>query len=648
MSRSRDQLTITFLQGIEKTEKEISVHRHATERIKAEAHRLLFQLSQELIQSYYKRQFISLDILFPYFSPKSTQKTTQLHQKVIAENKPLMLVTTHFNPTETHQAIVASQVKTASISEPESEKVFADIDRRFSHLAEAYKVTGEVLEELSEVEEKLPPEVQKEAVALYEQAKQVTHDYQDIALAALMIVVGTVLIGITHGIGAAAGAGFIMEGVDKIHHVMAHHVTKPQNLVVTFDRNAAEFLNQLTEAEKNNHATLNDVWITCIQTHCRSQQKSLEEMKSALQTNDLEHRVLITHIDGLLAEYQHQEAAIEVIKKMDDAGKKTEALRNIATTIEQKEADHVTQQLMQDVKAKLPEQLKSEPSHFLHRAKNFCHNNKSIIQLAAIMALTITGVALTVATGGVAGVLGAAILGAVAFNSGRSVVQHVKQVVLKHPGPPAETKGVNALLNDWIDVNETHCERQAASTRIISASLEGGEFPHVKAELEHATEEFKESAAALNALGHDAGMSPHTKTQEITAITKTIHQTNEATINAIHAVGDNLSSSAKTESQKIFNRAQHFYHDNKSIIQSVGKVMLAVSALAVMGVATGGVGVAVALGFAAVSWVVKKAGEKITAIKQKNEAHEDEHEGEGEKKAVKEDAIKTEGLTGHH
>lgn len=634
MSRGSDRLTMA-LQDLEVAEKQISVERRKTERIKVEAYRLLSQLSKQLIQSYYARQFIALDALFPYFSQKNAQKTNALYRKASVENNVPALTVTHLN----HELKIEPEVE----SEVEPEDALDAIEKRFYGLKEAYRITGEILEE-----EKISEAENKEAKALHQQAEKLPYDYKAIALSASMLVGGLLLIAVTHGVAAAAGASLIDESIGKIRRLTESNANKASNAVANFDENTTELLRKLEETKTHNQIALNAVWIASIQTHCCKQQKSLAEMQSGLPSNDS----MIKNMDQLSSEYQHHYDAIEDIKKISDEDKKAEALKNVAITIEKKEAHVDTRQIMHRLKEKLPDHLKSKPSQFLQRAKNFYHNNKKIMHFAALMALTITGIALTVTTGGVAGVLGAAILGAVAFKSSKSAAELVLQAkAAARPKAVALPKApsVNTLLNDLIGINEAHCEAQAESTRIISAALQTDHhYPDVEVDLKHATEEFKDSAAALRELEQDNAMTPQDKAQKIEAITAVIQKTDQNAINALHEVGDNLHDRAKKESQKISTRAEKFYQDNKKIVHSVGKVMLSVAALTIVGVATGGVGVALALGFAATSWLIKATAEKIASIKRENAAHEDEREGESKQKVIKAEVIETKPVTGRH
>ena len=382
-------------------------------------------------------------------------------------------------------------------------------------------------------------------------------------------------------------------------------------------------------------------------------------MKSALQNNDPEHKVLIEKIDLLSSEYQTHRIAVEEIKKIEDPEEKTNALKKFVSVIEEREKQDDTKKLISDVKEKLPDVTKHEASRFIDRAKTFYDNNKKIIQFAALMTLTVIGIALTVTTGGIAGALGAAVLGSVAFKSGKSLTNHFKNMFTddasthahaekKHAMHPGEATLVTALLNDLTDVSIEHCERQEKSAHLIATSLNRRDYPDAKGELEHSTQKFKESAAALEELSDNHKMTLQEKTKEIAAISEFIHETNKAAILAIREVGDNLSPELKTEAEKFIIRAKNFYEDNKKIVHSVGKVILAVSTLVVLGAATGGVGVVIAAGFSATSWLIKKAAEKIIAIKQKNAAHEDEHEDQGKRNDEKGDPVKTQGLGEHH
>ena len=260
MSREENYSVASFLKSIEKAGKEILVHHHGVEHIQRETYKLLMLLSKKLIEAYYAELFKSLDNLFFHFNQRNSQKITGLYKEAIEKYK---LPAVHFSVEQTHPI---TQVP------PEGKAVLADMDEQFYELKKAYRVTGEVL---SEKTEKLTPDEKKEIAIIHEQSKKLAHDYQSFALAAMMLVAGVLLIGVTHGIGAAAGAALIMEGVNKIHHLIGHHDAKPQNAVATFDHNTTELLQKLSEAEKNNHAMFNDAWIEYIQAHCEKQKKIL-------------------------------------------------------------------------------------------------------------------------------------------------------------------------------------------------------------------------------------------------------------------------------------------------------------------------------------------------------------------------------------
>ena len=76
-------------------------------------------------------------------------------------------------------------------------------------------------------------------------------------------------------------------------------------------------------------------------------------------------------------------------------------------------------------------------------------------------------------------------------------------------------------------------------------------------------------------------------------------------------------------------RAKNFVNNNS---EAIGRILVGAGALAILGVATGGIGVAIAIGAAALSWGIKKAIQKIGSSVQKSGGEgETLREREGEK-----------------
>lgn len=638
MSRKPMNPTQSFLHDIEAVYRAQPVHLEGIEHIKQEVYLFLSVAIRELMRTYYAEHLTTLDALHHIWRRNNTVKIEGAYLKAIEDVKisPIALLP---------QSVVNDH---AVHAKEHPEMLFETIDQQFTEVRETVHATQELIaENASEVEK-------KQSERLHHQVEKIDHDYQSVALGGFMIVSGILMVGLTHGVGAAAGAACMMEGMEKIVHAAGHAKNKSQLPMVQFDQNIAELLDKLTKVDEANHAAINEAWIKLIEAHCHAQKKLLLEMKSLLQAESSESHDLINKIDALIADYEHHEVALTKANTVEDARHQFAAIKNVVSTIEATEKSDETQSTIRAVKEKLP-QNHTAPDHFLIRAKNFYESNKKIIHFTSLMALSIVGVALTVATGGIAGVMGAAILGAVAFNSGKSVLSHLKNALMNSksvdPHALSTEKNEKTILHhaqeDWIDVGVMHCERQEKSARKISDALDVMEHPHVKETLDHASKEFKAGAVAYHRLKENDTMHAEEKNHAIAKVSESVHKTNEQVEHVLTQSGDNLPESVKSETRNFKNRAAHFYESHKKIVQSIGKITLAVAAMTVIGVATGGVGFAVAFGFAVASFLVKKAAEKVASIKLNMQLHHDEHEEEGKRHAEKNEDVKTDVQSQH-
>lgn len=621
--------TDSFLYDLENVYRSQPVHFQGVEHIKRETYLFLSFAIQQMMRSYYAEHLATVDALRRIWNRNNTLKIEGRQVLAIEDVKP--------EQAPVLQKKMLDNQASHTIEHPEA--IFVDVDQQFSMARETVHETSRLILESAHHQE----EEKKQIAVLDDQAKKIDHDYQSVALGGLMIVSGILMVGLTGGIGAAAGAACVMEGVEKIGHLILDNDHHPASQVAQFDHNTTELLHKLTQVDEKNHHAINVAWIKMIEEHLQAQKKLLGEMKSLLESSVDKSDELIHKIDALSENYDQHISALKEADKIEEVHEKFSAVKDFVSKVESLEKSDDTKSLIHSVKEKLPAD-KKQADHFLMRAKHFFHANEKIIHFTSLMALSIVGVALTVATGGIAGAIGAAILGAVAFNSGKSVVLHLKNAFAQNKSVDhvVETKVVEKNIlhqaqDDWIDIGLMHCERQENSVRKISEELTKEECPHVIDALDHAEKEFESSAAAYVALKADHAMRDQEKNRKISEISDSVHEIDERVEKALMQVGENVSEKVKSESVFFHNRAMHFYENNKKVIHSLGKIALAVSAMTVIGVATGGIGFALAFGFAATSWIVKKAAETITSIKQSMKYHQDQHEEEGRRDTKKEE-----------
>ncbi|GEM_PF-2688961 len=439
---------------------------------------------------------------------------------------------------------------------------------------------------------------EKSVAAIEAANREFENKYKAVAANTMLIIGGLLLCGLTFGLGAAEGAGLIVEGVNGFREDVGGRSAQQDDLVAppTAKNNLLE---EFDKIDNRNRELFNENWLHLVERHCCAQQASIQAMKHALPPEHQHYDSLKT-LEGI---YNEKIKRIDEIKAEEDSDKKHEQIRSLVDEIQHTE--EIAKNCIQKIKADLPKKVKPEADGFLDRAERFYQNNKKMIDFAGLMAITAIGVALTIATGGIASVIGAAVLGAVAFKPIKSAEHRVTQYLSgcfseKKVGklsPEEEQKLVGELKKHAVE----HCEKQITLLKNETVSaIPGFSFYHTyKEELEN------------------------TKTIDgIREISLKIEKLDESKARAIQ----------KPEIKKQFSQnAKTFKKENKEIFSVAAKVVLAGAALTVLGLATGGVGVGIALGFAAASWFVQKVIKKVRNYKS---TASQEEEGKSKKPPI--------------
>lgn len=424
---------------------------------------------------------------------------------------------------------------------------------------------------------------EKLATAINAANKEFENKYKAVATNTLLIIGGLLLCGLTFGLGAAEGAGLIVEGVKGLREGVASQ--HDDSVVLPAVEN--NLLNEFDKIDNRNRELFNESWLQLIERHCHAQQQSIQAMKNALPPDHHHYDSLIT----LENTYDKNIKQIDKIKK-ENSDEKLEAIKTLAFAIQNTEKR--AKICIQNIKSDLPEPVKPEADGFLDRAERFYQNNKKMIQFAGLMAMTAVGVALTIATGGIAAAIGAAVLGAVAFKSTKSAGGQATHFLsdcfsgkkVEKLSPEDKKKLIVVLRNHAIE----HCDKQIKL-------LDKLDVPTIPSFSKYAS--YKDQLKSENTI------------DGVKAISLQIEQVDKFKARDIK----------NTTIEKQFKQnANAFKKENKEMFSAVAKVVLAAAALTVLGIATGGVGVGIALGCAAASWfvgkVIKKARDyKSTASK---------------------------------
>lgn len=412
--------------------------------------------------------------------------------------------------------------------------------------------------------------------------KEFENKYKAVATNTLLIIGGLLLCGLTFGLGVAEGVGLIAEGVDGLHDVAGSRVTQHKEPVVPLLPENS-LLKEFERINNRNGELFNESWLHLVERHCYAQQQSIHAMKSALSPDHPRQNSL----QALKDIYTEKITRVREIENEEDSNKKFKNIELLAGEIQK--ADKEAKKYIPEIKADLPEPVKPAVDGFLNRAHHFYHENQKIINFAALMAVTAAGIALTIATGGIAAAMGAAMLGAVAFKPIKSAERHATHFLLEcfsekkveKPSPEEEKKLIVALKDHAV----THCEKQINLLNKL-------EVPAISSCLQY--DLYKDQ------------LNKEKTIDGIKSISLQIENLDKMTVGKIK----------DTKIKKQFNQnAKDFKKENKEMFSAAAKVVLAAAALTVLGIATGGVGVGIALGCAAASWLVGKVIKKVRDYK---------------------------------
>jgi hypothetical protein len=438
-------------------------------------------------------------------------------------------------------------------------------------------------------------------LAIEAEERKYRHFYEEFSVATLLFIGGALLF----PLNAAGGSALIVEGVKGIRGAVSDLTESNEFVVVTPIKSIA-----LIEFEKINQKIRElfiESWIQLTDQHLQAQKKSIAIMKKVLSPEN-PHGESLQLLEETYAEKCNE---INKIKKEGLLEKKFELINQLANAVQ--ETDGRAKTLMHEVRENLPASAKSESDEFLNRAQRFYENNQKMIRFAGLMAMTAVGIAVTIATGGVAAAIGAAILGAVAFKPIKSFGAHATHFLAacfsekKSEKPSVEKE--KALVEQLKAHAIEHCDEQnklldSLDAKQGSVSLIASHAVMPKYEI------FSEQLKKAKSI------------DEVKEISLQIEKQDRKIVGQIQD---------KNVVQQFKQNTTRFKKENKELFSLVGKVVLAAAALTVVGIATGGVGVGVALGFAAASWLVGKVIKKVRdslGDKPRIEKKSDESEGE--------------------
>jgi len=124
-------------------------------------------------------------------------------------------------------------------------------------------------------------ENEKKLAAIQAQNRKFDNDYKLLASNALLIICGTLLVGLSGGLATGEGAGLIIEGVDGLREVAGHDVEKHEEAGMPVPVNN-ELLTKFEEIEEKNRELFIESWMHLIEQHCVEQLQSIDVMSKDL------------------------------------------------------------------------------------------------------------------------------------------------------------------------------------------------------------------------------------------------------------------------------------------------------------------------------------------------------------------------------
>ena len=487
---------------------------------------------------------------------------------------------------------------------------FPDFSEIFAKLYEI-----EILEQT--IIEKQEKQTEKATTAEFNEIKIRAKQFDRKAVNAVTIgflaAMTLVLTVVTHGAFAESGAT-LFEALSRIDELSSKNNLTQNALdnIILNNQNTLENLLK-TDMTKEYDDKLYKDWSTLIETHCRAQRASLQEIKKYLIEETEQDKSILSQIDQFDKIYEKELAELQATQK-EIPENRIDQIKQIAVRISAVEQDKIIP-FSKKIKEELPVPTHSAADKLFSRAKDFYHKNKKMFQLAGLITLASVGIALTVATGGIAGVLGAAALGSVIVSPIKSFFQY------QHGATDfiSETKRL-----------ETHANQQKESLNKIEKETSGETYTA----LEYERKQYEQTEETLHRLHNNPPQSSVEKNQALTENAKTLEKLDSKTTKLLTEKTAELSDTAKNESKGFVARAKSFFQRNKETLHFASKVALGVAALSIL-IVTGGTAAGVAAGFAigaaAASYAVKKITKKI-ASRQSNDKDEDEGEGESKKK----------------
>ncbi|MDP1574876.1 MAG: hypothetical protein Q8L78_08115 [Coxiellaceae bacterium] len=466
----------------------------------------------------------------------------------------------------------------------------------FDETLRANAAAKEVLQ--SSLTEKLADDEKKSADSVIHHASTFPERAIQATYIGALLLAGTALTIFTHGFFSTQGGALIAEATDQLDILINDHPLQ-QHEEQFHSKNKALAALLKTHNQQNNDV-INIAWTEQIKNHCKTQKKTLDKIATCLNKKTVHHDYFISEINTLYQYYEKQE---EILKKITvfNTPEATQQLRDIAFRIEAVEKKAIP--LIEHVKNALPLQAESHCTTFIHHAKNFYYANKNLCKIVGLASLTALGIGLTIATGGIGGLLGAAALCVVANAGIKAIFQRAKKAVTEYV--------TNSMLDKHADNLKIYCETQKNSLDQISASISPTKNPLTRKEMDELSETYTNNIQALEAL-KNSDEHDLFKLKKLMVLSLSLEKLDKKAQGEIKKADGLLSEDAKKESAGFIARAEITHKENKKTMHAVKKTTIAIAAITVLSIAVKGTSLVIAVATAAISALFSFTREKVS------------------------------------
>lgn len=421
-----------------------------------------------------------------------------------------------------------------------------------------------------------------------------------------LFTAGVTLTVLTGGLGAAAGGAMVSEALTRLHELFPSGVSPQHALSTLTAQNKQLAALDFSIVEKNEQA-LFETWSSNITRHIAAQKAAIPVVLSQLDANDSDHFKLS---QGLTDCEKSYDAAIKSLAALAGSNlplsEKVSQVKSIAIKIISTEASMtpIAEKVASDMPAS---SVKACITKMVTRAKNFYQENKKMFQVAGLIALMATGIALTVATGGIAAALGVAALSSVAVSPIKSLARRGLEKLstwFSHDTVVKEAKTLKA-----------HAQAQQDTLSAINADITD---PNFHRHFREAIEDYDDTKQQLNALEANPHLPDNNKLMILGSVEDKIEKLDVRSQRHLAEAKKDFSPAMKAKARSFAENAAQFVAKHKTSIRLAAKVALGVGAVAALIVCTGGIGAGVALGFAGLAAAATFISSNLSKIKQKN------------------------------